>query len=89
MEPEGAAPDWLKLLFTEINDDPTVRFKDCDLRAMGLEPSRVRYWFKKHHGMTFQAYLRALRIGQAFGRIKYGEKVAGTAFESGYESLRG
>jgi len=39
--------------------------------------------------MTFQAYLRALRIGQAFGRIKHGERVAGTAFESGYESLSG
>jgi AraC family transcriptional regulator, regulatory protein of adaptative response / methylated-DNA-[protein]-cysteine methyltransferase len=40
MEPEGAAPDWLKHLFTEINADPTVRFKDCDLRAKGLEVSR-------------------------------------------------
>jgi AraC family transcriptional regulator of adaptative response/methylated-DNA-[protein]-cysteine methyltransferase len=49
----------------------------------------VRYWFKKQHGMTFQAYLRALRIGQAFGRIKVGEGVTGMAFESGYESLSG
>jgi AraC family transcriptional regulator of adaptative response/methylated-DNA-[protein]-cysteine methyltransferase len=39
--------------------------------------------------MTFQAYLRTLRISGAFGRIRYGEKVIETAFESGYESLSG
>jgi AraC family transcriptional regulator of adaptative response/methylated-DNA-[protein]-cysteine methyltransferase len=54
-----------------------------------MDPNRVRYWFKKQHGMTFQGYLRALRVGQAFGRIKHGEKVVETAFESGYGSLSG
>jgi AraC family transcriptional regulator of adaptative response/methylated-DNA-[protein]-cysteine methyltransferase len=39
--------------------------------------------------MTFQGYLRSLRIGQAFGRIKNGDKVAETAFQSGYGSLSG
>jgi len=89
MERKGTAPDWLKPLLAEINDDPLIRLKDHDLRARGVEPSRIRNWFKKHHGMTFQAYLRALRIGQAFGRIKHGERVTGTAFDSGYESLSG
>jgi AraC family transcriptional regulator of adaptative response/methylated-DNA-[protein]-cysteine methyltransferase len=89
MEHKGAAPGWLKPLLADINDDPLIRLKDSDLRTRGLDPSRIRYWFKKHHGMTFQAYLRALRIGQAFGRIRHGGKVAGTAFESGYESLSG
>ena len=89
LEHQGAAPDWLKPLLAEISDDPLIRLKDGDLRTRGLEPSRVRYWFKKQHGMTFQAYLRALRIAQAFGRIKHGERVTGTAFESGYESLSG
>jgi AraC family transcriptional regulator of adaptative response/methylated-DNA-[protein]-cysteine methyltransferase len=89
LEHKGAAPGWLKPLLAEINNDPLIRLKDNDLRARNLHPSRVRYWFKKHQQMTFQAYLRALRIGQAFGRIKDGEKVIGTAFESGYESLRG
>jgi len=89
MEHKGSAPDWLKPLLAEITADPLIRFKDSDLRRRGLDPSRVRYWFKRHHQMTFQAYLRALRIGQAFGRIRHGEKVTGTAFESGYESLSG
>ena len=89
LEPKGTAPGWLKPLLEEINNDPLIRLKDSDLRDRGLEPSRVRYWFKKYHEMTFQAYLRALRIGQAFGRIRHGEQVTGTAFDSGYESLSG
>jgi AraC family transcriptional regulator of adaptative response/methylated-DNA-[protein]-cysteine methyltransferase len=89
LEYKGAAPDWLKPLLAEINDNPLIRLRDSDLRARGLDPSRVSYWFKRHHEMTFQAYLRALRIGQAFGRIKHGESVTRTALESGYESLSG
>lgn len=86
---KGKAPDWLTPLLSEINANPLIRIQSSDLRTRGLEPTRVNYWFKKHHGMTFQAYLRALRIGQAYGRIKYGEGVTETAFESGYNSLSG
>jgi AraC family transcriptional regulator, regulatory protein of adaptative response / methylated-DNA-[protein]-cysteine methyltransferase len=89
LEYRGAAPDWPRPLLAEINDYPLIRLRDSDLRARGLDPSRVRYWFKKRRQMTFQAYLRALRIGQAFGRIKRGERVTGTPFESGYKSLSG
>lgn len=89
MEYNGAPPAWLKPLLKEIHESPGIQLKDYDLRQRGLEPSRVRYWFKKQHGMTFQGYLRALRIGQAFGRIRHGRKVTDTAFESGYRSLSG
>ncbi|OGF97974.1 MAG: XRE family transcriptional regulator, partial [Candidatus Glassbacteria bacterium RBG_16_58_8] len=89
LEQRGAAPEWLRPLLGEIDHDPFLRLKDSDLEKRGLEPGRVRSWFKKHHGMTFQAYLRVLRIGQAFGRVRYGEGVTQTAFESGYESLSG
>jgi len=85
----GYVPDWLAPLLEEINENPTIRLKDNDLRERGLDPRRVSSWFKKQHGMTFQAYLRALRIGQAFGRIRVGEEITGTAFETGYGSLSG
>ncbi len=75
----GYVPDWLAPLLEEINENPTIRLKDNDLRERGLDPRRVSSWFKKQHGMTFQAYLRALRIGQAFGRIRVGEEITGTA----------
>jgi AraC family transcriptional regulator of adaptative response/methylated-DNA-[protein]-cysteine methyltransferase len=89
MLPKGDYPVWLKSLIQTIDRSPDKRFLDSDIRALGLEPNRVRRWFKKHHGMTFQGYLRTLRIGMAFGRIRYGETVVATAYDSGYESLSG
>lgn len=74
MEINDATPDWLKTLFQKIDAQPDIRLKDYELRQMQIDPSRLRRWFKKHHGMTFQAYLRMRRINLAFGTIKYGEK---------------
>lgn len=86
---KGEFPAWLKPLIDEIDADPSLRLRDRDLRARGLEPSRIRRWFLKNHGLTFQAYLRSLRIGKAFGRIRYGDKVSEAAFDAGYGSLSG
>jgi len=86
---KGEFPDWLKPLMDEIDSDPSLRFRDRDLRRRGLEPSRVRRWFQRNHGLTFQAYLRSLRMGRAFGRIRHGDAVSAAAFDSGYESLSG
>jgi len=85
----GEIPDWLAPVMAEVDARPDLRLRDRDLRQRGVDPSRIRRWFKKHHGMTFQAYLRSLRIGRAFGSIRYGDKVIDAAFESGYESLSG
>jgi AraC family transcriptional regulator of adaptative response/methylated-DNA-[protein]-cysteine methyltransferase len=86
---KGEVPGWLRPLLQEIEQNPAIRLKDADLRDRGLEPNRVRRWFKANHGMTFQTYLRTLRISEAFGRIKYGDKVVDAAYDSGYESLSG
>ena len=89
LEYQGAPPEWIKPLLKEITATPNLKLRDQDLRERGLAPSRVRSWFKKQHGVTFQGYLRSMRISQAFGRIKRGNKVAEAAFESGYHSLSG
>lgn len=86
---EGQAPEWLEGLLQEVRKDPEARLRDSDLEAKGINASRVRRWFKKHHGMTFQAYQRMLRLNQAYGQIKYGERVTEAAFQSGYDSLSG
>lgn len=49
-EYKGAPLDWLKPLLDEINESPPVKLKDSHLRERGLEPGRVRYWFRKQHG---------------------------------------
>lgn len=89
MELKDATPDWLEALLQEINADPSIRLRNGDLRARGLQPERVSRWFKKTHGITFHAYQRMLRINQAFGQIRYGETVTDTAFNNGYKSLSG
>jgi len=89
MEPEGSTPAWIEELVAEIESDPARRWKDADLRAAGLDPTRVRRWFKHHHGMTFHAYQRARRLGLALGQIRYGEDIMNTAYDHGYESLSG
>jgi AraC family transcriptional regulator of adaptative response/methylated-DNA-[protein]-cysteine methyltransferase len=85
----GEVPGWLHPLLSEINNHPDERFKDSDLRERGLDPNRVRRWFKKNHGITFVAFQRLQRISQAFHQIQHGSKVIEAAYDAGYESLSG
>ena len=89
VEPPEATPEAIRRLLAEVESDPGLRLRDDDLRERGLEPATVRRWFKKNHGMTFQAYVRTLRIGAAFGQISQGRTATETAFEQGWESLSG
>ena len=89
LEKSGQAPDWLRRLLDEIHSNPEASFKDEDLRARHLEPTRVRRWFQKNHDITFHAYLKALRINRAFEKMKTRGDVTTTAYDSGYESLSG
>jgi AraC family transcriptional regulator of adaptative response/methylated-DNA-[protein]-cysteine methyltransferase len=89
MEPVGAVPPGIARVLALLRDDPMARVRDARLRAMGLGPAAVRRWFRKHHGMTFQGYQRALRIGRAYGTIIRGERVSAAAFDHGWGSLSG
>lgn len=89
LQPVGENPDWLKPVIDAVDEHPAHRWRDADLRDLGVDPARVRRWFQKNHGMTFHAYSRARRLGGAMGRIKEGRQVSRTAFETGYESLSG
>ncbi len=87
--PPGEVPPWISSLLDELSTNPDAKINDRDIRGMGIDPVRVRRWFKKHHGMTFHAYQRMLRLNRAFGNIRAGEKVINAAFDSGYDSLSG
>ncbi len=76
-------------LIAELDQAPMLRIRDQDLRDRGLEPAQIRRWFKKHHGMTFQAYQRMLRLNFAFQELEQGGSVTDIAFDSGFESLSG
>lgn len=89
LEPAGALPEWLRPLLEEIEAAPNGRIRDAELRRRGLEPERVRRWFVRHYGMTFQAYQRGARLSGALARLRQGEAVTDAAFDSGYDSLSG
>jgi AraC family transcriptional regulator, regulatory protein of adaptative response / methylated-DNA-[protein]-cysteine methyltransferase len=89
MEAAGATPDWLRPLLDAIEQDPRRRWRDDDLRELGVEPARVRRHFQTKFGMTFQAYMRARRLGAAFTEIRSGAEIDDVVFESGFESHSG
>jgi len=89
LKPNGATPAWLQPLLEGLGEDPTRRWRDADLRALHLDPDRVRRWFQTNYGMTFHAYQRSQRLGLALGQIKGGGDISQAAYEHGYESLSG
>lgn len=86
---EGDTPYYIKSLFEHLNNFENKKLKDFEIRNLGFDPVKIRRWFNKNYGITFQAYLRSIRINSAFGRLKLGDKVTNSAFESGYESISG
>lgn len=89
LEKMGETPDYIKNILKELNDNPSLKFRDWDLVQKGVEPSKIRRWFLKNHGITFHSYQRMYRINSAFKKIQEGESVTSVAFDSGYESLSG
>ncbi len=87
LEPPGATPAWLRPLLARVEEAPTRRWRDDDLRSLGIDPARARRWFRRHHGMTFHAYQRARRLGSALGQLRSGGRVTEAAFTHGWESL--
>jgi len=89
LQPRGETPVAIQRLIEEIEADPSLRLRDADLRARGVEPAMARRWFKHHHGMTFHAYQRARRMANALGALARGSAVTHAAFDSGFDSISG
>src|SRR5512138_363080 len=89
MDLPGVTPEPIQRLLDEIERAPMNRLRDADLRARGLDPATLRRWFRTHHGMTFQAYHRALRLSRALGQLAGGADITHAAFDNGYDSLSG
>src|SRR5215831_2920302 len=91
-EPMAAAPqapNWLAPLLDEMKQAPDLKLRDGDLRARGLDPVQVRRTFKRSYGMTFQAYLRACRLGTAMKALHGGARTLEAGLDAGFESDSG
>ncbi len=89
MENLHETPPRIKQLLEDLNNDPSLKIKDGDLRQRQLEPNAIRRWFLRNYGITFHAYQRMHRINTAFKKIREGHTVTDAAFDTGYDSLSG
>lgn len=82
-------PPWAADLLTGVEQDPSSRITDGDLRARGIDPGTVRRYFLRRYGMTFQAFTRARRLSGALNQIRENGALDTAVFESGYDSHSG
>ena len=88
-EPGKRPPELIERLRSEVERAPGGRLTDKELAALAIDPSTARRQFKRHYGMTFQAYHRARRIGLALRDVRSGGRVAEAKNGSGFESESG
>ncbi len=86
MDPDKRPPKLIERLRTEVERAPGGRLTDKELAAMAIDPSTARRQFKRHYGMTFQAYHRARRMGLALREVRKGGRVDVARNGSGFES---
>lgn len=89
LERTPQTPELIQRLSEMVESSPGKRITDWNLQEMGIDPSTARRQFKRHYGMTFQAYQRARRMGLAFSDLREGESVIGTQLNQGFESASG
>src|SRR3954452_21638503 len=89
MDPEKRAPELIERLRAEVERSPGGRLTDKELSALSIDPSTARRQFKRHYGMTFQAYHRARRMGLALREVRKGERVGDVRNGSGFDSESG
>lgn len=89
MDPAKPVPELIERLRKEVERAPDGRITDKELTAMSIDPSTARRQFKRHFGMTFQAYHRARRMGLALREVQKGGRVAQARNGTGYESQSG
>jgi AraC family transcriptional regulator of adaptative response/methylated-DNA-[protein]-cysteine methyltransferase len=89
LDTNGRPPAWAAELLATIDAEPTTRITDGDLRKRNIDPARARRFFNKHYGMTFQAYCRGRRMGQALQEIRQGATLDDVALGNGYDSHSG
>lgn len=85
----GEPPGWVAGLMSRVAESPDEKISARELRALGVPPERARRWFQKHHGMTFAAWCRGLRLGRAFTQIRRGEPMDDVILGHGFESHSG
>ncbi len=89
LDVNGRCPEWVGRLLARVESSPETRMGDGELRAMSIDPSRARRYFRRNYGMTFQTYHRLRRLGIALAHLRNGVSPSDVAFRLGYDSCSG
>src|SRR6059058_940203 len=89
LDPNGHPPKLIERLLAEVERAPGGRLTDKELAALAIDPSTARRQFRRHYGMTFQAYHRARRMGLALSEVRKGSRVDEARNGSGFGSQSG
>ena len=89
LDPMARPPKLIERLRDEVERAPGGRLTDKELAALSIDPSTARRQFKRHYGMTFQAYYRARRMGIALNQVRQSSRVDEARNGSGFESESG
>jgi AraC family transcriptional regulator of adaptative response/methylated-DNA-[protein]-cysteine methyltransferase len=85
---DGRPPDWVGRALEMVQGGES-RIRDSEIKRSGIDPYRLRRYFQKHYGMTFQAYCRAQRMGDALTELRTGATLDDVALGNGFESHSG
>ncbi|MDS7596486.1 trifunctional transcriptional activator/DNA repair protein Ada/methylated-DNA--[protein]-cysteine S-methyltransferase [Agrobacterium tumefaciens] len=85
----GSADPTVTDLLTALEQEPSRRWREEDVAAMGYDTSTVRRAFKRRFGMSFLEIARLRRVGDAATGLASGEAVIGAQLDAGYESGSG
>src|SRR3954452_18413504 len=82
-------PELVATLMKLIEQDPTRRLTERDLRELKIDPTTARRQFRSYCHTTFSAYQRARRMGLALRDVRNGKSVIGAQNNAGFESISG
>jgi AraC family transcriptional regulator of adaptative response/methylated-DNA-[protein]-cysteine methyltransferase len=82
-------PELVEKLMKLVEQDPTRRLTERDLRELKIDPTSARRQFRAYCRTTFAAYQRARRMGLALRDVRKGQTVIGAQANAGFESSSG
>ena len=83
---DGTDDPAVRDLLTRLDNDPTYRWSEDKVSALGYDLSTIRRTFKRTFGITFLDLARARRLQAGFTALSNGNRVIDAQLEAGFES---
>jgi AraC family transcriptional regulator of adaptative response/methylated-DNA-[protein]-cysteine methyltransferase len=86
LQPMAEADPMIKTLLARLEEDPSRRWFEADITALGFDASTVRRSFRRHFGMTFLEMARQQRLRLGFETLAGGGQVVEAQLDAGFSS---